>query len=239
MQVLVTRAEPAATKTASRLLESGHEPIVFPLTELKDTGRELPQTKFDGFVFTSANAVRVLEKRGWRNLDETTPAFCVGRNTAFAALNLGFQNVTHADGGGAKLAEEIHHHHSKNVSKLLYPTTPDRQFDMQQALLKHGIEVENCEVYRMQTLEIDMQAFQQALQSVAEGGVLIYSTDSAKHLLNAVNKSSMIDILNKTRIIAISKEAAKPFEAIKHQNIYISDVPNEISMFHNLDKMDH
>jgi len=237
MNVLVTRAEPAASKTAEQLREKGHKPVLMPLSELADTGKPFPDEAFDGFIFTSANALRVLENRSWRNSDAEKPAFCVGRKTAFAALSLGFQKVTYADGGGEALAHEIHHDHD-GLSKLLYPTTPARQFDMQAALKSHNIEVKHCEIYRMQVLEITESNAQEALHSVADGAILSYSTESSRLLLATINQNSMFDFLQKTIIITISAEAAKPFEQAEFQNIHISDVPNEISMFHILDRLD-
>lgn len=237
MKVLVTRAEPAASTTADALREARHEPVLMPLSELADTGAALPDEEVDGFIFTSANAPRVLKTRGWRNSNPEMPAFCVGRKTAFAALQLGFQKVTYADGGGEALAHEIDHHHG-GLSKLLYLTTPDRQFDMQAALQPHGIEVEIHEIYRMQTLEIAESDAQKALHSVADGAILVYSTESGKMLLDVIKQNSMIEFLQKTSIITISAVAAKPFEQAGFQNINISEVPNEISMFHILDKLD-
>lgn len=238
MKVLVTRAQPAASRTAEGLKERGHQAVLMPLFECIDTGIQMPESGFDGLIFTSANAPRILHMRGWHNHDPAMPAFCVGRTTGLAALNLGFQKVTYADGGGANLAEEIlHHHHHDDLSALLYPTTPDRQFDMQAALDPHGIDIIASEIYQMQALEITQQDIQNMLDEVQQGAILVYSRQSADMLINIIKKNSAIEILYKTRIIAISKHAALPFEAIKHQNIYISDVPNEISMFHILDKL--
>jgi len=238
MKVLVTRAEPAAGRTANSLRDLGHEPVLLLLTELVDTGALLPSEPFDGFIFTSANALRILNVRDWQTKDATLPAFCVGQKTADAAERLGFQNLVVADGGGAKLAEEIKVYPFKPGPRLVYPTTPDRQFDMQSALAAYGMSVEHCEIYQMQALEIHENIAREALHSVADGAILVYSTESAKMLLKIIIENSMAETLQKTAIITISIEAAMPFESAMFQNIYISDVPNEISMFHILDKLD-
>lgn len=237
MKVLVTRAEPAASRTAEKLKLAGHEPIVMPLSALTDTGNPLSDGNFDGYIFTSANAPRILKARGWANTVVNMPAFCVGQKTADAAKRIGFEICVIADGGGARLAEEIKNYPFQRPPKLLYPTTPDRQFDMQAALSVHGIEVTNCDIYRMRSVEPSEETFSGALQSVADGAVLAYSTQSAERLLNFVNENSAVEFLQQSSIITISKEVARPFEVAKFQNIYISDVPSEISMFHILDKL--
>jgi len=239
MQVLITRAEPSASRTASQLQTLGHEPVKLALTKLIDTGVQMPDAAFDGLIFTSANAPRVLGKRGWKNANADLPAFCVGKRTEEAAFEIGFSKTIIADGGGAKLAEKIQTYEFLRSPKLLYTTTVDRQFDMQSALERHSINVENCEIYQMQAVELARDQFEDALHNVARGAILVYSTESAKLFLNLIKSYSSIEILKKTRIITISGEAAKPFEAINIKNIYISPVPNEISMFHILDKIEH
>ncbi|MEM8951886.1 MAG: uroporphyrinogen-III synthase, partial [Pseudomonadota bacterium] len=92
-------AEPAASRTANRLKENGFNPVVYPLFELADTGQALPANAFSGVIFTSANAVRVLETRNWRNSDPEHIAYCVGETTRKAAEKIGFSRFVVANGG--------------------------------------------------------------------------------------------------------------------------------------------
>ncbi|MEM9279281.1 MAG: uroporphyrinogen-III synthase, partial [Pseudomonadota bacterium] len=82
MRVLITRHKVDAAKTAESLKEQGHEPVLLPLFEVADTGNADPSTDFDGYIFTSGNAVSVLDGRGWRCSGNNAVAFCVGNKTA-------------------------------------------------------------------------------------------------------------------------------------------------------------
>ena len=62
MRVLVTRIQSAAEKTAEVLLDSGHEPVLLPIFELVDTAELIPEIPYDGYVFTSGNAVEIGER---------------------------------------------------------------------------------------------------------------------------------------------------------------------------------
>ncbi len=100
LRLAVTRAEPEASRTASRIDARAGAAILAPLLEIHaspNLDRDL--TNVQALLFTSANGVRAFGDRLAR-----ARVLTVGEATAREARNLGCTNVTSADGDGAALA---------------------------------------------------------------------------------------------------------------------------------------
>ncbi len=57
MRVLVTRAEPGAAETATRLAALGHEAIRAPMLTIENIAADADLSRFVALLFTSANGV--------------------------------------------------------------------------------------------------------------------------------------------------------------------------------------
>ncbi len=88
MQVLVTRPQPEAARTAARLSAFGHEVLVAPLLMTAAVDWAPPPVLPEAVAFTSAAAVRLAgpQLASLRHL----PVFAVGEATAAAAREAGF-----------------------------------------------------------------------------------------------------------------------------------------------------
>ena len=101
MRVLVTRPEPAASRTAARLAALGHQALVVPLMSARPLDWTPPVEAPDAIAFTSAQA---LEHGGpalgaYRDL----PVYAVGDATAAAARAAGFHDIRTGPGDAAVL----------------------------------------------------------------------------------------------------------------------------------------
>lgn len=88
--LLILRAEPGASATASRAAKLGLSAIRYPLFDVRPCVWEPPDpANFDAMLLTSANAVRY----GGRDLGlyKHLPVYAVGEATALAARQEGFQ----------------------------------------------------------------------------------------------------------------------------------------------------
>jgi uroporphyrinogen-III synthase len=92
VRILVTRPEPGASATASRLVTMGHEPAVAPCLEIVSLPLRLPEN-VGALIITSAQSIPPLPER-WRGV----PMFCVGDATANRARAAGFSRVESAGG---------------------------------------------------------------------------------------------------------------------------------------------
>lgn len=229
MKVLITRAEPAASQTAANLASKDHEAIVLPLFEVVDTQVSIPEQTYDGVIFTSKNAVDVLKARNWENSNPDVPAFCVGQKTEKAAQTLGFEKNHSASGGGAALVDLMRTMKLEEC-KMLYLSTPDKSFDMKEALKPHKIEVETIDIYQAKPVAPKQEQLQHAISAVNDGFVFTYSALSSEHLAKLLESHSMLQELKNCTLISISNQAAKPLEHIDWKDILIAPSPIENKM---------
>ena len=233
MRVLVNRSEPAASQTAKQLRQLGHQPVVIPLFDLIDLQTEMPVSEFDGIVFTSRNAVEVLKRRQWTPKDPGIFTFCVGQKTAAAAETLGLSNVRFATGGGRALAELISQT-MPSGRKLLYPSTPDRTFDMDKALRPSRIDVETTEIYQTRFRKKAEKELKDEFRKTQIDAVLVFSERSGRHLSELLSSTNLCETLKNTLLIGISETAVSSLRHLNWQKIHIADQPNEASL---LDKL--
>ena len=229
MKVLITRAQPAASQTAKALAKQGHEAVLLPLFEVIDTGNPIPKSQYEGIIFTSKNAVEILEKRGWNLEEPNTPAFCVGEKTQEAAQKLGFKTTYKANGGGAALVK-VMSELKLDGSKMLYLSTPDKSFDMQTALKPHNIEVETIDIYQAKPVTPKNAQIIDAIVAVKDASIFIYSALSSKQLAKTLKSESLESLLSNCTLIGISDVAIKPLEHIDWKRVLIAQNPSEEAM---------
>ncbi|MBP1852265.1 uroporphyrinogen-III synthase [Rhizobium halophytocola] len=192
MRVLVTRAEPNATRTAMKLREMGHEPVVLPLSQAiraAGTAASALQNTSGPIAVTSAEALRVLceiapADRSWMS----RVLYAVGPATAKAATELGFHTVFTGEGNAASLAERIvadvsARNRQAAPSHLLYLAGTPRTEGFEAVIAKAGIPVEICECYRMTAVVPDLATQQLSLITQSPQAVLCYSSESVRRLL--------------------------------------------------------
>jgi len=229
MKVLITRAEPSASQTAQKVIEAGHEPVVMPLFEIHDTGRQIPRKQYDAIVFTSKNAVTTLSNRGWHPENADMPAFCVGKKTQDAARAFGFTTTRTATGGGVELTKLIAEQDNKGKT-FLYLSTPDKSHDMAQALEPFGIRVETVDIYQARTISPPPGDFMSAINTVSQGAVLVYSALGSHHLGSLIQEHLDVHALIGARLIGISRHALKPLETLSWKSIATPQAPDETEM---------
>jgi len=100
LRLAVTRAEPEASRTASRIDARGGEAVIAPLLTIEPSTRiDRSLTGVQALLFTSANGVRAFGPP-----QRDVAVFAVGENTASAARNAGFTNVEIGEGDSGALA---------------------------------------------------------------------------------------------------------------------------------------
>lgn len=228
MKILITRAEPAASQTAKHLSQAGHHPIVLPLFEIIDTGAPIPQKPYDGIIFTSKNSVETLANRGWQLNNMDIPALCVGEKTEIAAIALGFKKTITAKGGGQALCDKISALDFKN-KHFLYPSTPDKSFDMATALIPLEIKVETVDVYQAKKIILNIEAFQETLNQLQGHCIFVYSALSSEHLKTLIENDNT-QITKKITLVGISAQATAPLNKFKWKSVLVSNIPTESAM---------
>ncbi|WP_183437654.1 uroporphyrinogen-III synthase [Methylobacterium sp. R2-1] len=142
MRIWVSRPEPGAGRTARRLAELGHMPLVAPVLRIGPGDGPPPSGRFDGLILTSANAAAPL---AWAGLP-TAPVFAVGRRTAERAERAGLQPVLCADGDATVLARLVTAH-VRPGGALLHAAGEDRKGEPGASLTAYGYRVTTWTAY--------------------------------------------------------------------------------------------
>ena len=211
-RILVTRSEPGASETAARLEAGGYEAVVEPLFAIVPIDAPLPD--FDALAFTSANGVRrfaVLSQR------RDAAVFCVGARTAMVALELGFQDVTSADGDVMALGDLVPAHAGNE----------DARGDLAGRLSSSGIVASFVALFRAEPVAAPGSALARHLAGEpAFAAVLVHSPRGGDILAGMIRASATPAPFD---VAAISAAAAAPLEGLARR-IAIAEAPNETSL---------
>jgi len=143
LRLAVTRAEPEASRTASRIDARGGSAVLAPLLTIEPN----PQldASLDGvqaLLFTSANGVRAF---GAPKRD--VAVFAVGENTASAAHNAGFKNVHTGQGDSEALARLAIAACDPGAGKIIHVSGMHIAGDAVGALVQAGFSAERRVAY--------------------------------------------------------------------------------------------
>lgn len=191
MAVLVTRPEPDNETTAAALRAMGREVLLSPVLRPEAIAFEIERdANYGAVVVTSANALRALAVHPGRESLLKLVVFAVGRHTADAARQAGFQDVVAAGGDAAALCELILERvRAKRLTKgtkILYLAAADRSCDLAGKLEGHGLAVVTTTCYRMVPVASLSREVCDAFASHQISAVLHYSRRSARAFLDAV-----------------------------------------------------
>ena len=226
MRLLVTRPQPDAARTATRLEALGHEVLVAPLlkTELLPLARRADPA---AIAVTSRNGVRALaawpESSAWRK----RPLFAVGEATAAAAREAGFSDVRSADGDGAALAAAIVKALPIEAGRILYPAAEARSPVLEETLRAAHFSVDAVVAYRMAAAGSLPTEVTEALRSGSIDGVLLYSKRSAETFLALLDAAGQGAVLARLRLFVMSNAVAAVFRGRDVADVEVAPSPRE------------
>jgi uroporphyrinogen-III synthase len=215
-RIWVTRAQPGAEATASRLRDLGFEPVVAPVLETRAiAGAVIDLTGVDALAFTSAAGVAAFAAiKGAPAL----PVFAVGDATAEAARAAGFADVRSAQGDARALAEMIAAAHPRPAS-ILGPTAAEPAADLAGLLADRGVRARSAIVY--QTVEVAA-----GLAPTGLSGILIHSPKAARAIAARLGGADVSAIA----LYALSAAAAAPLADLAFRKIAMAAAPNEAAL---------
>jgi uroporphyrinogen-III synthase len=208
MRVLVTRATEDAARTAARLRERGHEPVLAPLTEIRPTGEPLPAGPAAALILTSAHAVAAAAAA----LPTAMPVLTVGVRTAHAAREAGFTEVEAADGDALALVR-LAAARLPAGAVLLHARGRDVKPEPEAGLVAHGFTVLPWTVYAASPVAALPQAAEEALRAGTLGAVLQYSRRGAGLLLDRAREAGLLRELMRPVHACLSADVAEPLAA--------------------------
>lgn len=239
MRVLVTRPEPGASRTASRLRTLGHEPVILPLFEAQITARpdDLPPVQqVGGLIATSARAFSIFGSN-------TAPAeylhlqvYTVGPATAQAARDAGFHDVHEGAGSARDLAGALTAQSGTAVDGpgLLYLAGSPRKPFLEEALTAEGLPLKVIETYRMDQLSYPTDSQILDLLSPAPDAALFYSSNAALGFCSLVSTKNLDKSLQSTFLVCLSPEISSAFPETWMARVISAGHPDEDSLLASL-----
>jgi len=217
MRVWVTRAEPGASRTAARLRELGHEPVVDPVLEVRPMEAAIDLDGVAAIAFTSTNGVEAFAARA---VERALPVFTVGDATAEAALAAGFENVSSADGDAEALGRLLSGAGLPEGSTVLHPGGRDRAADLGGAVSPRLI-VRSLALY--ETVEREPLAAATATDSL--DAVLVHSPKAARRIAALATAFAPT-----VRWLTLSQAVAAPLIGAGFTLVTASARPNEAAL---------
>jgi len=215
-RVWITRAQPGAEATATRLRALGFAPVVAPVLETRPiAGVEIDLTSVDALAFTSAAGVAAFTA--------LSPArdhavFTVGEATAEAARAAGFADVRSAKGDVLALADLIAGA-GPRPALVMNPSAAEPSADLAGLLTARGLKARSVAVY--ETRETDLAAPPAGLAAL-----LIHSGRAAR----AVARLTAALDLSAVTACAISAAAAAPLADVGFGRIAVAAEPTEAAV---------
>ncbi|WP_188520095.1 uroporphyrinogen-III synthase [Alsobacter metallidurans] len=233
MQVLLTRPENDAARTAERLSAFGHVAVIAPVLSISPTDARLPTDGFDALVATSANAQLAFRSgvpEGWKSL----PLFVVGDRTAEPFRALGFERIHAADGDATSLAALIRAH-AAPAARLLYLAGTDRKPTLEGALIDAGFALTVLETYRAEAAPALPVAAAEALRAGTLDAVLHYSRRSAEILFALASHERLVEPLKSLRHLCLSEDVARGVRGLGGATVEAAPGTGEASLLALLD----
>lgn len=232
MRVLVTRPSPDAERSAERLCDLGHRPLVLPLTRLLGLPIEkIPGGKFDAVAATSANALRFCPP-GLLSRLAGLPFFAVGGHTAGAAAEKGFAAVTEGPGGAEGLAALVCSRLPAGA-RLAFLCGRVRLPTFEAGLKAGKISVETIETYAVETHAVDDATVKAALRSLPPEAILFYSAEAARAYAALAARPALTPLFSGARLLCLSQRVAAVFPPGRAET---ASAPKESALFSLLGK---
>jgi uroporphyrinogen-III synthase len=229
-RVLVTRPEPGASETATRLEALGFEAVVLPLTRIVplDPGPAPDPHTVDAIAVTSVNALRHASPAMLAALS-AKPVFAVGDATAEAARLSGFAVVSSAAGTAVDLVAALLPRMPVG-SRILHLAGRQRTGGFAEALHHRGFDVRITEVYSAEKVSYITDFLVKTFAGRPIWGAPVLSTRGAVFLNEIMANRELSHSFEETRFFCISLKVAQVLEPVAGDRASVSDEPSEESV---------
>jgi uroporphyrinogen-III synthase len=179
-------------------------------------------------LITSANAARAITGHRRKKALEKIPVLAVGERSAQAMREMGFAEVSSADGGVGDLARLVGERMAPGAS-LLYLAGAERVGDLAAKLGTRSFAVQTAIVYRTVAVAHLPAAAADALAQDIEG-VLHYSRRTAEAYVNAARRAGVLETALRPRQFCLSAQIAEPLAQAGAATIHVASRPVEAAL---------
>ena len=151
--IITIRPEPDAARDVNWLQRYKVPAMAVPVMHPEQQPFDIPDAaSFQAIIFTSRHAVAALADVFRHASLRSLPVYAVGRNTALAARQAGFEKVIRGPGDGKGLLTIMTGDLRQNAGRILWPSASMISFDIASYLTEFGFSVQRIPVYTMKPL---------------------------------------------------------------------------------------
>lgn len=234
MRVIVTRAEPGASDTASRLAALGHEALAAPMLAIRPLPAPVGLGGAQALLFTSSNGVRAFAAA---SAERGLPAFCVGDATAAASRDAGFAVVRSADGDLGALASLVSQELDAARGALIHIAGADLAGDLAGLLRARGFDVRVHTAYRAvpaDALAPNVAAALDASPPTVDAVMFHSARGAAQFVALAKGRAG----LDRITALCLSEAVAAAARAISWRQVHVAAAPRESELLALLGQAD-
>ena len=232
MQLIVTRPEPDATRTARALIRLGHTAILSPMLDIVlDSNANIPLRPYQAVVATSSNGIRALAALAATPVSAEVPLYAVGDQSALEAKRAGFVATRSAGGALDELVALVSRELSPGAGPILYLAGEERSGDLAGRLRGQGYEVEDVVLYRAKPRSHLAGVAADALKTQRADGVLFYSRRSAAAFALALRAGGLAPLGEEVACFCISAVTAEAIEKVASGRILVAPHPDQLALF--------
>lgn len=232
MRIWVARPEPEATRTARRVAELGHVPLVAPVLALARTDAAAPPGPFDAVLLTSVAGARILAKTdGLAGI----PVFAVGARTAEHARAPHGAAPRVADGDARALAALVGASLPPGA-RLLHVAGEDRKAEPAASLRAAGFDLAVWAAYAAHAVEALPAPVAAALSGEGAGldGALHYSRRSAMTAMRLAAEHGSAGAFRRLTHYCLSADVAVPLVEAAVPAHFVAARPTEDALLAGL-----
>jgi uroporphyrinogen-III synthase len=224
--VLITRPQPGASATATRVAALGLRPVVAPLLAVRSLTVALPPSgQVQAILVTSGNALPMLPTS-----HHHLPLYAVGRATAERARAQGFAEVTSADGDAHALRDLVIRSCRPDGAPLLLASGRRQGNPLAAELRQLGFSVVRRVVYAAEPVQSLPDAARDELSVGSLRAVLFFSAETAQTWVRLLRAQPLREAVRELDAVAIGQPAAVALEALPWRRVRVAIRPDQDAM---------
>lgn len=227
--IVITRPIDDAHDYAAELEQSGFQTLIEPMLSLEALEFDAPSLDdYDGILATSANALQFYKSGGGEIHD--IPVYCVGKHTADAAKEIGFQNAISVDGTGADLLEHLLSLSDAASQRFLHICGQHVAFPLVEKLSEQGVKADTLPVYASVQTHGFTPEFISALKKGEVEAITFFSKRTAQAFVQNVLESESESLFSQIKTLSISEAVIECVRVLPWQASYVSQTPDRVGM---------
>ena len=227
MNILITRPLIDAEDLMGKFFSLGHKIIHIPTLKIYSVKvNPIDESKYNAFIFTSANAIRNLKVI---KQDKSKLCFCVGAITEKIARMSGYNNTISAGGTVNALKNLIINSNQINEkSKIAYFCGDNVFYDLDLELKREGIATNKIINYASEKITDLSEENKKIISSHPPDIIFVYSARSAESFIEIVKNYSLYPLMTGSKVMCISKKVADIFTINNWKKVKIFNPGDEL-----------